>query len=50
VDIEVRMDSESILANTMLLFGAMILLVAVTFAAFIWFIRSRGAAEPSPGA
>jgi hypothetical protein len=50
VDIEVRMDSESILANTMLLFGAMILLVAVSFAAFVWFIRSRGTAEPSPGA
>jgi len=49
VDIEVRMDSESILANTMLLFGAMILAVAASFAAFIWFIRSRGAAEPSAG-
>jgi hypothetical protein len=49
VDIEVRMDSESILANTMLLFGTMILAVAASFAAFIWFIRSRGAAEPSAG-
>ena len=48
IDIEVRMESESILANTLLLFGAMILLVAVTFALFIWFIRSRGA-EPSSG-
>ena len=45
VDIEVRMESESILANTLLLFGAMILLVAVTFALFIWFIRRRGAEQ-----
>jgi hypothetical protein len=49
IDIEVRMESESILANTLLLFGAMILLVAVTFALFIWFIRSRGAEPPSGG-
>lgn len=47
IDIDVRMGSESILASTLLLFGAMIVLVAVTFAAFIWFIKRRGAAEPS---
>ncbi len=47
VDIEVRMDSESILANTLLLFGSMIVLVAVTFAGFIWFIRGRGAGRPA---
>lgn len=47
VEIEVRMDSESILASTLLLFGGMIVLVAITFALFIWFIRSRGPAEPS---
>jgi len=47
IDIGVRMDSDSILATTLLLFGAMVVLVAVTFAAFVWFIRSRGAAEPS---
>jgi hypothetical protein len=41
IDINVRMDSESILANTLLLFGAMIVLVAVTFALFIWFIKRR---------
>jgi hypothetical protein len=40
--LDVKMDSESILANTLLLFGGMIVLVAITFAAFIWFIRSRG--------
>jgi hypothetical protein len=42
LDISVRMESESILASTLLLFGAMIGLVAVTFALFIWFVRSRG--------
>jgi hypothetical protein len=47
LEIEVRMDSESILASTLLLFGSMILLVAITFALFIWFIRSRGPAAPS---
>lgn len=44
IEIDVRMDSASILANTLLLFGAMIVLVAITFAAFIWFIKSRGRA------
>jgi hypothetical protein len=44
--IEVRMDSASILANTLALFGSMILLVALTFTAFVWFIKRRGAAEP----
>jgi hypothetical protein len=43
VEIVVRMDTESILSRTLLLFGAMIGLVAATFAAFIWLIRSRGA-------
>lgn len=45
IAIDVRMDSESILVNTLLLFGGMIVLVAITFVVFIWFIRSRGAAE-----
>jgi len=47
IDIEVRMASGSILANTLLLFGAMIVLVAVSFALFIWFIKSRGATDPA---
>ena len=47
IDITVRMDSDSILANTLLLFGAMIVLVIFTFIGFVWFIRSRGRAEPS---
>jgi hypothetical protein len=46
VDLEVRMDAASILATTLLLFGAMIVLVVLTFAGFIWFIRSRGEGEP----
>lgn len=45
VEIAVRMDSESILASTLLLFGSMIVLVAVTFVGFIWFIRQRGAGQ-----
>jgi len=48
IDIGVRMDSESILASTLLLFGAMAVLVAITFALFIWFIKRRG--EPGPAA
>jgi hypothetical protein len=47
IEIGVRMDSESILATTLLLFGAMMVLVALTFAAFVWFIRSRGTVESS---
>lgn len=45
IDIQVRMGRESILASTLLLFGAMIGLVALTFAGFIWFMTSRGDAE-----
>ena len=47
IEIGVRMDSDSILANTLLLFGAMMVLVTLTFIGFVWFIRSRGTAEPS---
>ena len=42
VDIEVVMDEGSILKNTLTLFGLMMLLVAVTFAALVAFVRSRG--------
>ena len=42
LDIEVVMDEGSILKNTLTLFGLMMLLVAVTFAAFVAFVRSRG--------
>lgn len=47
IDIEVRMASASILANTLLLFGGMMVLVAMTFVAFIWFIKRRGTSEPA---
>jgi hypothetical protein len=47
IAIDVRMDSESILANTLLLFGGMMVLVALTFAMLIWFMRSRGSTEPA---
>jgi hypothetical protein len=47
IDIEVHMDNESILATTLMLFGGMIGLVALTFGLFIWFIRRRGASEPA---
>jgi hypothetical protein len=47
IAIDVRMDSESILANTLLLFGGMMVLVALTFAVFIWFMRTRGSSEPA---
>jgi hypothetical protein len=43
VDIRVVMENESILARTLTLFGTMIVLVALAFAAFIWYIRRRGA-------
>jgi hypothetical protein len=46
VEIRVTMDSESILSRTLALFGTMIVLVAFAFAAFIWYIKRRGAAEP----
>lgn len=44
VDIVVRMDTDSILSRTLLLFGAMMVLVAITFALFIWFVRRSGPA------
>ncbi len=42
VDIEVRMETESILFRTLILFGTMIALVAVTFSAVIWWVARRG--------
>jgi hypothetical protein len=41
VDIQVQMERSSILATTLTLFGVMAVLVALTFAGFIWFVRSR---------
>jgi hypothetical protein len=42
IDIQVRMDPQSILFRTLSLFGLMMLLVAATFAGFIWLLRKRG--------
>jgi hypothetical protein len=44
VDIQVRMESQSILVRTLSLFGLMMALVAITFAGFIWLLRRRGRA------
>ena len=42
VDIEVRMESESILRNTLLMFAATIVAAAATFAVVIWSVIRRG--------
>jgi hypothetical protein len=41
LDIQARMQKESILFRTLALFGAMGVLVVLTFIAVIWFVRSR---------
>ena len=41
LEIAARMEKESILFRTLALFGGMAVLVVLTFAAFIWFVRSR---------
>ena len=41
LDAQVRMESESILVRTLSLFGAMMAAVVVTFAAAIWFVKTR---------
>ncbi|MEO8679103.1 MAG: hypothetical protein ABI665_08655 [Vicinamibacterales bacterium] len=43
IDIQVHMDRESILVRTLTLFAVMIVLVAATFVAAIWWVRSRRA-------
>jgi len=42
LDVEVVMNEGSILKNTLMLFGLMMVLVAISFAAFVAFVRSRG--------
>ena len=46
--IEARMEKESILFRTLALFGGMAVLVAITFAGVIWFVRSRKPQDPGP--
>ena len=41
IEVQVRMETESILLRTLLLFGAMMAAVVVTFAAAIWFVKTR---------
>jgi hypothetical protein len=52
VDVQVNMEPRSILYSTLLLFGATIVAVAITFAIVIWLIarkgRAAGAAQPHP--
>ena len=43
LEIEARMETQSILVRTLALFGAMAVLVVITFIAVIWFVRSRKA-------
>jgi hypothetical protein len=45
VDIEVEMESESILYSTLIVFGATILAAALTFAVVIWLVFRRGRRE-----
>jgi hypothetical protein len=41
IEIEARMETQSILARTLALFGAMAVLVVITFIAVIWFVKNR---------
>ena len=41
LEVSVRMETESILFRTLALFGAMMAAVVVTFAAAIWFVKTR---------
>ena len=49
LDIAARMEKESILFRTLTLFGGMAVLVAITFAGVIWFVKSRKTPDPGPG-
>ena len=44
--IEATMEKESILFRTLALFGAMAVLVVLTFVGFIWFVKSRKPSNP----
>ena len=46
LEVQARMEKESILFRTLALFGAMGVLVVVTFIAAIWFVRSRAPKVP----
>jgi hypothetical protein len=42
IDIEVHMETQSILVRTLALFGSMVALAALTFATVIWLVMRRG--------
>jgi len=46
LDIQAQMERQSILVRTLSLFGLMIVAVAATFAAAIWWVRKSGSREP----
>ena len=46
LEIQARMEKESILFRTLALFGAMGVLVVITFIAAIWFVKSRKPVSP----
>jgi hypothetical protein len=47
--LDLRMEPQSILYRTLLLFGATGLVVVALFAAVIWWVRGRGVTPTSPG-
>jgi hypothetical protein len=48
LEIQAWMEKDSILFRTLALFGAMAVLVVITFVGAIWFVRSRNPQDPSP--
>jgi hypothetical protein len=46
LELEVRMEPDSILFRTLALFGMMMAAVAITFAAAIWFVKTRKVSTP----
>jgi hypothetical protein len=46
LEIVARMETQSILFRTLALFGAMGVLVVITFIAAIWYVKSRKPSSP----
>jgi cytochrome bd-type quinol oxidase subunit 1 len=44
LEVEAHIETQSILARTLILFGLMVVLAAATFAVLIWLVRRRGRA------
>jgi hypothetical protein len=49
IEIDVQMETQSILARTLLLFGATIVAAFATLAAIIWWVARRGRSEGFAG-